>query len=292
MQFAELTGFFHTAIEGCIEARKAILDVYNSDDFDVEQKADDSPLTRADRRSHEIIVNLLQTRYPDIPVLSEEGRDIPYEERSQWRRYWLVDPLDGTKEFVKRNGDFTINIALMSDNRPILGVISIPVSGALYFAAKNKGAFLVYEQNGCISQEMLQNAPRLPGTLDPLEGRAVRVVASRSHFSDESRAFVEQLESAHGEVELVNAGSALKFCIVAEGKADAYPRYAPTMEWDTAAGQIIAEESGCTVLEVETAEPLKYNKEELRNPWFVVARRGHGFSSTQFKTGKNGSNEN
>jgi len=267
------------------EAGDAILEVYHSD-FAVEVKDDRSPLTMADKRSHEVIAEILSL-FPAcrLPVLSEEGRAIPYEERRTWKYFWLIDPLDGTKEFVKRNGEFTVNIALIDKDSPILGVIYIPVKGAFYFGAKGLGAFKLSggrkvgmpgdkaENDGLsrLVEVLIQDSSPLP--LKHPAAQPFTVVGSRSHMSHETSEYIEALKSEHGEVEIVSAGSSLKFCLVAEGKADVYPRFAPTMEWDTAAGQIIVEASGGEVLKWGEEGALRYNKENLLNPWFVV--RGH-----------------
>ncbi len=244
------------------EAGKAILDVYQSE-FAVERKDDKSPLTLADKRSHEIIAAGLQ-KTSSYPVLSEEGRNIPYEERRKWDVFWLVDPLDGTKEFIGRNGQFTVNIALIRNCRPELGVILVPVTGEVYHAAKGRGAFRIHEG----TEEQL-----------PLQTRHEQftVVGSRSHSSPEQEDYIRSLRKKHGEIDFVSAGSSLKFCLVAEGHADLYPRLGPTMEWDTGAGQIIVEEAGGTVMQFGTDKPLQYNKQDLVNPRFIVqgtARKG------------------
>lgn len=235
------------------EAGAKILEVYESADFGVEAKADDSPLTKADLASHHVIVSALEALTPDIPVLSEESKEMPYSERKHWTRFWLVDPLDGTKEFVKRNGEFTVNIALIDNGQPVLGVIYIPVTGETYQAAAGYGARR--------AETTLQADEQLT---DPL-----RVVASRSHAGAETVAYFERLEQDY-QLELVSKGSSLKFCLVAAGEAALYPRFGPTMEWDTAAAQCIVEQAGGTVTTMDGA-PLRYNKENLLNPYFVVS---------------------
>ena len=282
-----------TAVAAAIEAGRAILEVYRSSDFKIEEKADKSPLTLADRRSHEIIVRRLGKF--DIPILSEEGRDIPYKERKRWETYWLIDPLDGTKEFIKQNGEFTVNIAMIRDRKPSGGVIYVPDKNVLYFALNNQGSFkvdsgdsikqletdlieplnnqAVRPENEKVAQafdSLIAASANLP-VLD-LPARPFTIIGSRSHASPELETIVQEKRQEHGEVEFISAGSSLKLCLVAEGKADIYPRTGPTMEWDTAAGQAIAESSGCQVLQYDTREPLIYNKENLLNPWFVVLR--------------------
>ena len=256
-----------------MEAGAAALEVYE-EDFEVEEKSDHSPLTLADRRAHEIIAARLKPL--QIPVLSEEGRDIAYGERKNWEQLWIVDPLDGTKEFVKKNGEFTINIALAQNGVPMLGVVFVPVKDQVYFAAQGRGAFLadggdlrgLEKTSG--ADALISVSRRLP--LADLPARPYTVMGSRSHASDALSAFVERKRREHGDLEFISAGSSLKFCLVAEGRADLYPRTGPTMEWDTAAGQAVVEQAGGAVLEFESGKPLAYNKENLTNPWFIVYR--------------------
>ncbi len=250
-------------IQASIEAGREIMEVYEGN-IEVEHKDDKSPLTEADRRSHiAIMKHLEKTEYP---VLSEEGRDIGFDDRKDWNRFWLVDPLDGTKEFIRRNGEFTVNIALIENGKPIAGVIYIPVKEELFVGIQGEGSFKYdhpIDEDWTASNEGLKL---------PLEkaNRPYSIVGSRSHMSDETMAFMESLKKEKGEVEIVSAGSSLKFCLVAEGLADAYPRYAPTMEWDTGAGQAICEAAGFSVTRYDDNKPLLYNKEVLLNPWFLV----------------------
>ena len=244
-----------TAIQAAEEASKVILEVYNTGDFGAEAKSDHSPLTIADKKGHGVIAVILEAT--NIPVLSEEGKHIPYEERKSWEYFWMVDPLDGTKEFIKRNGDFTVNIALIHKNTPILGVVAVPVTGEVFYASKGNGAFVKRNQK----HEALPK--RRSWTLTE---SGLRVVASRSHMSEETQQFIDSLK----EPVLVSRGSSLKFMLLAEGKADVYPRYAPTMEWDTAAAHAIVNETGLRVLRHNSEEELLYNKEDLLNPYFLV----------------------
>jgi 3'(2'), 5'-bisphosphate nucleotidase len=238
------------------EAGERILEVYNRDDFDVEKKGDNSPLTAADLAAHRTIVAGLEKLTPDIPVHSEESQGITWEMRRDWQRYWLVDPLDGTKEFIKRNGEFTVNIALMENGAPVMGVVHVPVLGVTYLGGVGVGAFK--EEKGerhAISVRALQTP--------------VVMVASRSHGADKLGALETLINEQLGEVELANMGSSLKLCLVAEGKADIYPRLAPTSEWDTAAAHAVVTAAGGVV--VNTAfETLRYNKEDILNPFFLV----------------------
>lgn len=264
-------------IQISIEAGKKILEVYNLEEFEVENKVDNSPLTLADRLSNDTIVEGLSRLYPDIPILSEEGKDIAYSERAKWDYFWLVDPLDGTKEFIKKNGEFTVNIALIHQGKPVLGVIYTPVLDEVYFAKVGLGSYkltnglqLFNTARGLNSDiVVMKEAIKLPIENDRT---ITTVVASRSHMSVETEEFINSLKQDSEEIEIISAGSSLKLCLVAEGKADYYPRYAPTMEWDTAAGQAIVEQAGGVVTNVETNSTLEYNKENLLNPWFLVKR--------------------
>jgi 3'(2'), 5'-bisphosphate nucleotidase len=256
------------AIEAALEAGKVILDIYHSDDFKVELKGDDSPLTKADIASHNVIMSHLKATH--IPVLSEEGKAIPFEDRKDWSQLWIVDPIDGTKEFIKRNGEFTVNIALIENQKTVLGVIYVPISGELYFSTNDVGSYKVsvdienYDVETLISQ----------GHKLPLEreDKTFTVVASRSHMSPETETYVSAMREKHGAVNLISKGSSLKLCMVAEGQADCYPRFAPTMEWDTAAGQAICEHAGFEVIDWSTKKRMLYNREELLNGWFVVKK--------------------
>ena len=231
-----------------------ILEIYNSD-FSVNYKDDRSPLTAADMASHETISTRLRELTPEIPVLSEESANVPFEERKQWQTYWLIDPLDGTREFVKKNGEFTVNIALIYEHKPVSGIIYIPVSGILYFASRDNGAFKKYPDK---SPEKIKTRKTDPDNL--------AVAGSRSHGSEKQFRFIRGL----GNIEVIAIGSALKFCLVAEGKVDIYPRFGPTSEWDTAAAQCIVEEAGGTVTDLAFI-PLTYNtKPSLINPDFLV----------------------
>ncbi len=255
-----------TAINAAIEAGKQICDVYNSQDFQVETKQDNTPLTLADRRSHQTIARFLETT--GLPILSEEGKDIPYEQRKKWERFWLVDPLDGTKEFIKRNGEFTVNIALIDNKFPVAGVIYVPVKKLLYFAAEGLGSFMA--ENITQPQELdnlLENSVSLPHTFP---GGGYIVVASRSHMNEETRRYIDSRVSQCPNYEIISIGSSLKFCLVAEGKAHEYPRFGPTMEWDTAAGHAIVKFSGGQVIRADNGQELEYNKENLLNPHFIV----------------------
>lgn len=257
------------AIKAALAAGKEILRIYEDADTDVEYKADNSPLTAADKASHDVIIRYLESSA--LPVLSEEGKDIPYSERQQWKNFWLVDPLDGTKEFIKRNGEFTVNIALVQGGIPIMGVVYAPVLREIYFADTQKGAFkysIPAEQDtDDVLANIYVNATKLPMNIE-LENYTV--VASRSHNNEDTQRYIQSLEEKYGAVSLVSKGSSLKICLVAEGIANEYPRLGPTMEWDTAAGQAIAQIAGKQVMEFGANTPLRYNKQNLLNNFFVV----------------------
>ncbi|MFT3884761.1 MAG: 3'(2'),5'-bisphosphate nucleotidase CysQ [Flavobacteriales bacterium] len=273
----ELPPLLDHALNAAFAAGSAIMAVYGNGPT-VRHKADNSPVTEADLDADAAIRRaLLPTA---LPVLSEEGETVPVAERQAWTRYWLVDPLDGTKEFVKRNGEFTVNIALMErdglpmsslgTSTPLAGVLYAPVADVLYFAWNGGGAYRLREGRtfaGRPAYELAALGERLPMTDD----RSVYTIAtSRSHLSPDTEAFIRRKREEHGQVARVDVGSALKICLVAEGTADVYPRYAPTMEWDTAAGHAIALEAGKDLVDVTTGERMRYNKQELMNQWFIV----------------------
>jgi 3'(2'), 5'-bisphosphate nucleotidase len=253
------------AIDAALKAGENILSIYDdpASDFEIERKADNSPLTIADRKAHEAIVAILNDT--PFPVLSEEGKHLDYEVRRKWDTLWIVDPLDGTKEFIKRNGEFTVNIALVQNSVPVLGVIYVPVKRVLYFAVEGIGA---YKYSGIVAP--VGKGTTLQQMIKESERDHFIVVASRSHLSPETETYIADLKKKHGSVELISSGSSIKICLVAEGSADVYPRFAPTMEWDTAAGHAIARAAGMEVYQAGKDEPLRYNKEDLLNPWFIV----------------------
>lgn len=242
------------------KAGDAIMEIYSTD-FNVELKGDNSPLTAADKKSNEVIINQLEQMYPGIPRISEETKLTAYDVRKSWKQYWLIDPIDGTKEFIKRNGEFTVNIALVENGIPVLGVVYAPAKQLMYYGDKENGSFLQKGNASAVKLATGKNHNSLS---------KINVVASRSHLSDETLQFVEQLKQQGKEIEFVSSGSSLKFCLVAEGKADVYPRFGPTMEWDTAAGQAVIECAGGKVVNAQTNGPLLYNKENLLNPYFIV----------------------
>lgn len=253
-------------IEAAILAGKETLKYYGKE-IDVDYKSDDSPLTQADLASNKLIMSFLDKT--DIPVLSEENTNAEYEVRKSWETLWIVDPLDGTKEFVKNRDEYTINIALVKGTTPVLGVIYVPVKDILYFGESSMGAFKVenafstYNDFGAIKSK----AKQIPYKKN---SDKIVLVASQSHRNEATDTFIAKIEKQHSKVEIQSYGSSLKLCMVAEGIADIYPRIAPTMEWDTAAGQAIAESAGCKVVRYPELDTVTYNKENLLNPWFVV----------------------
>lgn len=235
------------------KAGEAIMKIYEKD-FIIEYKDDKSPLTEADLKANAIICEQLEKFYPSIPILSEENKEVEYSIRKNWDYYWCIDPIDGTKEFIKKNGEFTVNIALIYKKTPVLGVVHAPAIEVMYKAKKGEGAY--------------KNNQKLPFSFNQYPKEKLLVVASKSHLSEETQSFINNLDSK--EIEQVSKGSSLKLCMVAEGTADIYPRLAPTMEWDTAAAHAIVLESGKKVSVFESTESVEYNKVNLLNPWFIV----------------------
>lgn len=254
------------AIEATVLAGKKILEIYHTQNFGVKFKWDFSPLTIADTQSNAIIQKILEQT--NIPVLSEEGAHANYQKRKDWKEYWLVDPLDGTKEFIKRNGEFTVNIAFMQNNEPAAGVIYVPVTGELYAGVSNEGAYKITSPSeNCTFAEMQNSGERLPKII----AKSKYVVAvSRSHHPGKLEDFLDEIRLRHGDIELISKGSSLKICMVAEGTADAFPRFGPTMEWDTAAGHALVKAIGKNIWQTDLKSELRYNKENLKNPNFIV----------------------
>ena len=265
----------HQSIIASVLAGKEIMEVYDTN-FEVEYKDDNSPLTLADKKASEKIIGELKQF--DIPVLSEEGVHDSFEIRKTWNKLWIVDPLDGTKEFVKRNGEFTVNIALVEENIPTLGVIFSPIFKDIYFAATDLGAFKIDRKEfsllvDSIQDQTLEQLLKIAQKLPIVSNRKnYVVVSSRSHMSTETYQHIEALKLTHKHVEIVTTGSSIKMCWVAEGIADEYPRYGPTMEWDTAAGQAILQEAKACLIDMETKLPMKYNRDQLLNNCFIAKR--------------------
>ena len=261
------------ALEAAIAAGKEIMRIYESENFHIEAKKDNSPLTTADKKANKIINEYLLPT--GIPIISEENRQTDYSIRKEWNECWIVDPLDGTKEFIKKNGEFTINIALVSSGKPTLGVVFAPALGNLYFADVNLGKaqkILIEIQDTQDVWEIRERAQEI----GPSKGDdGVIVVGSRSHMNEDTLTYIEQLKKRYGKnINVVSKGSSLKFCLVAEGEAQFYPRFAPTMEWDTAAGQAICEAVGLSCVSWESGRAMRYNREDLLNGHFLVSYEG------------------
>ena len=262
------------AFNAAVRAGAEIMKVYNnSGEIDVMVKSDNTPLTIADRLAHNKIKEVLgETR---IPILSEEGREMLYDERKNWEMFWLVDPLDGTIEFLKRNNEFTVNIALMHNNECVGAIVYVPYLAKLYFAEQGVGAKLIEgvkpEENASYTNETIRaNAQTLPLTRE--SHPKFRVAVSRSHQTPETATYIDDMRELHPEMEIVEQGSSYKFCMMAEGEIDYYPRTTSTYEWDTAAAELILVEAGGAVYSLPDHKPLRYNKPDLRNPWFECRR--------------------
>jgi 3'(2'), 5'-bisphosphate nucleotidase len=266
MSLMKLSEELEIAIGAALKASEAIMEIYNSKDFEVELKSDNSPLTKADKGAHEIIVSYLENS--SLPILSEEGSNIPYAERKNWNRFWMVDPIDGTKEFIKRNGEFTVNIALIENQKPVIGVVYAPALKDLYFAEEGVGSF---KMEGIVSIENTHNSKRIDLSKS-IYPEIFTMVVSKSHMNEQTQQFVDQKEQEYGEIATASFGSSLKICKVAEGSAHCYPRFGPTMEWDTAAAQAVAVYAYTSITKAHEKLTLEYNKENLLNPYFIVER--------------------
>ena len=253
------------AIDAAIQAGKKIIEIYNSDDFNLEYKLDDSPLTIADTASNKIIENILEAS--NIPILSEEGNILDFNNRKNLKHLWVVDPLDGTKEFIKKNNEFTVNISLIENSVPVIGVIYAPALNVLYFSEKKLGAYKVFITN--LDEFDHSNPLRLPLVK---KFKEYKVLTTRSHLNDNTLDYIDNLKVNNLKVVSVPMGSSLKFCLLAEGLADCYPRFSPCMEWDTAAGQIICDEAGFKVIDLKTMKPIVYNRENLINNYFIAKK--------------------
>ncbi|MCX2680692.1 3'(2'),5'-bisphosphate nucleotidase CysQ [Galbibacter sp. EGI 63066] len=265
-----LNSFYNVAIEAAVRGGKEIIEIYN-EGFSVKEKADQSPLTEADETSNRVINSFLKKT--GIPIISEENKQIDYSERKNWDECWIVDPLDGTKEFIKKNGEFTVNIALIKKGYPVFGVIYVPVTRELYIGDVKEGKSykIILSKEHRLPQELFIEEHRIfPSKIEGL----IRILGSRSHMNELTKEYIEELKQQNPDkkMEIVSIGSSLKFCLVAEGKADVYPRFAPTMEWDTAAGQAICEAVGLKVIDRQTQKPMKYNRENLLNNYFLVGK--------------------
>ncbi len=263
-----ISNHLEVAVNAAILSGKTIMEIYDKPNFDSRFKEDNSPLTEADLASNLIINSFLEKT--DYPIISEENRNQDFSERKKWESCWIVDPLDGTKEFIKRNGEFTVNIALVKNGVPVLGVIYVPVSRELYYAATESGK--AYKSNLDREHNIACELFDPKDIINPSKSdkEKLRVVGSRSHMNQDTLDFIADKKKTYDNIEVVSKGSSLKFCLVAEGKADIYPRFAPTMEWDTAAGQAICIAVGLQVISKDTGSDLTYNKENLLNPYFEV----------------------
>ena len=253
------------AIEASIQAGKKIIEIYNSDDFNLEYKLDDSPITLADTASNKIIENILEAS--NIPILSEEGNILDFNKRKNLKHLWIVDPLDGTKEFIKKNNEFTVNIALIENSIPVIGVIYAPALNVLYFSERKLGAYKTLIT--ALGEFDNSKAFRLPLVQKSNE---YKLLTSRSHLDDKTLDYIDNLKVNNLKVVSVPMGSSLKFCLLAEGLADCYPRFSPCMEWDTAAGQVICEQVGFKVVDLKTMKPIVYNRENLINNYFIAKK--------------------
>ena len=257
------------ALEASLQAGKVIMEVYNSD-INVDYKTDNSPITEADKKANTVITNILKNT--GIPIISEENKQTDYNIRKTWETCWIIDPVDGTKEFIKRNGEFTVNIALVINGKPIIGVIYVPATQVLYFAdVSTKKAFksTLTSHSIPVSKVLEMAKPLTPKNQNTT---TIQIVGSRSHISPETIDFIDNIKKQGKTVEIVSIGSSLKFCLIAEGCADIYPRFAPTMEWDTAAGHAICNAVGVNVIAQDSKTELVYNKKNLLNPWFLVSK--------------------
>lgn len=266
MSLIQLSEELKLAIEAALKAGEVIMKIYNGEDFEVELKGDDSPLTKADKAAHEIITGYLSSS--SLPILSEEGSTISYTKRKSWNRFWMLDPIDGTKEFIKRNGEFTVNIALIRDGKPILGVVYAPVLQEVFYAEDGLGSFKKIQVQ---KLEDFENATvtNLTSVYPP---STYTLVVSKSHMNELTQEYVDKKEREHGTISTTSFGSSLKICKVADGSAHCYPRFGPTMEWDTAAAHAVAVIAGCSVTQGDEQSTIRYNKENLLNPYFIIQR--------------------
>lgn len=266
----ELHKNIETAIYASLRAGSEILNIYTSDTIEVKTKSDNSPLTIADKNANDAIIDILQST--NIPIISEEIKNQPYDIRKNWEYAWIVDPLDGTKEFVKRNDEFTVNIALIYKGEPIAGVIYTPVLDELYFSICSEGAYKLPKASTTIDSFKYNTLTSISFTL-PLARNSSKytVVGSRSHMNTETETYINAVKEKQGEVDIMTKGSSLKLCMIAEGAADLYPRFAPTSEWDIAAGHAIIKGAGGEIIQKDNSKPLEYNKEDILNPWFIAS---------------------
>jgi|SRR5690554_3597262 3'(2'), 5'-bisphosphate nucleotidase len=273
MTHTKLIQLLEQAIYAALQGGTEIMRIYTSEEIEVETKADNSPLTQADIAASNAIEAILKKT--DIPIICEETSHTPFKERKKWDYVWIVDPLDGTKEFIARNNEFTVNIALIHNHKPILGVIYVPADDTIYFGLEKNGSYMLENTSISLSEiryEHIVDKARLLPFFQ--KGQEYNIVASRSHLSAETEQFISNIQKSHPSAQTVSIGSSLKFCLVANGHAQIYPRFGPTCEWDTAAGDAIARAAGCTTYNAETHKYIEYNtKEDFFNPFFIVERR-------------------
>jgi 3'(2'), 5'-bisphosphate nucleotidase len=277
MAKSKLENLLYLAIKASLQAGAAIMEVYTSSDFEITVKSDRSPLTLADRNAHLDIEKILSKT--ELPIISEEGSKIDYSVRKNWEYFWMVDPLDGTKEFIKKNGEFTVNIALINKNRPVLGVIYVPVTNKIYFAAEGTGAYSIEHLNindiDKTPEELISSAKKLE---HKSLNNTLTVIASRSHMNIKTSMYIHRMKKHYKDVSIISKGSSLKLCLIAESIANVYPRHSPTMEWDTAAGHAIINCSGGRITVRDDKHTLEYNKENLLNPGFTAYSAGYEHS--------------
>ena len=268
-----MTKYYNLAIKAAIEAGREILRIYELPNLETEIKGDNTPITLADKTSNEIINNFLNST--KFPIISEENEQLEYSKRKEWETVWIIDPLDGTKEFIKKNGEFTVNIALCSKGHPIFGVIYAPVRRELYYGitAKKKSYKTILDDSHKFKQDFFHHSDLIYPSESAKD--SISVVCSRSHMNQETSKYIKELRKKYSKVEIVSKGSSLKFCIVAEGGAHLYPRFAPTMEWDTAAGQAICTAVGLNVISMQSNKEMNYNKKNLKNHHFLVHNNGY-----------------
>lgn len=266
---------FLASFNAAMKAGETVMDVFNSDNDQITVKSDNSIISIADQLAHNVIEDLLSpTR---IPIISEEGRNIEYEERKSWDILWLIDPLDGTRQFIQKRKEFTINIALLVNNYPVMGLIYAPALSELYFACKGDGAYRLivknYNTTKCTFQELVERSSMLPLKTMKENAESFVILTSPHHINIETKNYIKEKRALYKQLVVRNVGSSLKMCLLACGEANVYPRHDSTYEWDTAAAQAILEEAGCSIKSLETGEPLTYNKESLLNPCFVCTSK-------------------
>lgn len=264
----EYSNHLRLALKASLCAGKHVMEIYQSDDYELDFKTNYTPLTKADIASHKVLIKNLSST--NLPILSEESKHETYQIRKSWQSFWMIDPIDGTKEFIKRNGEFTVNVALIQDNAPIIGVVYAPATKELFFAEYGLGAFKI---ENISDFDQLDNEPHIDLSKSNQNlPNIFTLVVSKSHMNQETEDYVNKMKKMYGSVASKSYGSSLKICKVAEGYAHCYPRFGPTMEWDTAAAQAVATYAGCKIFDAKSFNTLSYNKQNLLNPFFIVSR--------------------